>query len=222
MIRQTWSFKNMVLFEGSLWLSQCRHGLQRSIHFISVVYAVLVWPYHRDRWVQRNPEKKYYHSSMTLMYDESSVQTQRHNCYHAVYYLCVSWIRHYMDRDHFMYAPSQWETTLHCNVVSHWRSAYRKWSLHGTAFAIIVPLGRTAGQWWFTHKGPVMWRFCVSLLLSYISYWTNSPVDGYSRRIYAWCKVIYIYIISYIFKICTVYIETWYDTVTYLTRNQRS
>ena len=23
-----------------------------------------------------------------------------------------------------MYAPSQWETTLHCNVVSHWLSAY--------------------------------------------------------------------------------------------------
>ena len=27
-------------------------------------------------------------------------------------------------RDHFMYAPSQWETTLQCNVVSHWLGAY--------------------------------------------------------------------------------------------------
>ena len=25
--------------------------------------------------------------------------------------------------DHFVYAPSQWETTLHCNVVSHWLGA---------------------------------------------------------------------------------------------------
>ena len=26
-------------------------------------------------------------------------------------------------RDHFVYAPSQWETTLQCNVVSHWLCA---------------------------------------------------------------------------------------------------
>ena len=26
----------------------------------------------------------------------------------------------YNSRDHFVYAPSQWETTLQCNVVSHW------------------------------------------------------------------------------------------------------
>ena len=32
-------------------------------------------------------------------------------------------------RDHFVNAPSQWEMTLHCNVVSHWLGAYTKWSL---------------------------------------------------------------------------------------------
>ena len=31
--------------------------------------------------------------------------------------------------DHFVYAPSQWETMLHCNVVSHRLGAYTKWSL---------------------------------------------------------------------------------------------
>ena len=30
----------------------------------------------------------------------------------------------------FLYAPSQWETTLQCNVVSHWLSACIIWSLH--------------------------------------------------------------------------------------------
>ena len=30
-------------------------------------------------------------------------------------------------RNHFVYAPSQWETTLRCNVVSHWLGAYTKW-----------------------------------------------------------------------------------------------
>ena len=38
-------------------------------------------------------------------------------------------------RDHFSYAPSQWETTLHCNVVSHWLGAYTKWTLEWLTFA---------------------------------------------------------------------------------------
>ena len=29
-----------------------------------------------------------------------------------------------------LHAPSQWETTLHCNLVSHWLGAYTKWSLN--------------------------------------------------------------------------------------------
>ena len=28
-----------------------------------------------------------------------------------------------------MHAPSQWETTLNCNAISHWLGAYTKWSL---------------------------------------------------------------------------------------------
>ena len=31
--------------------------------------------------------------------------------------------------DNFVYAPCQWETTLQCNVVSHWLGAYTKSSL---------------------------------------------------------------------------------------------
>ena len=31
-----------------------------------------------------------------------------------------------ISRDNFVYASSQWETTLQCNVVSHWLGAYRK------------------------------------------------------------------------------------------------
>ena len=34
------------------------------------------------------------------------------------------------DGDYTVYAPSQWETTLHCNVVSYWLGAYTNWSLH--------------------------------------------------------------------------------------------
>ena len=32
-------------------------------------------------------------------------------------------------RNHFVYAPSQWETALHCNIASHWMGTYTKWSL---------------------------------------------------------------------------------------------
>ena len=32
-------------------------------------------------------------------------------------------------RDHFVNVPSQWETMLHCNVISHWLGAFTKWSL---------------------------------------------------------------------------------------------
>ena len=32
--------------------------------------------------------------------------------------------------DPFVNAPSQWETTLQCNVVSHWLGSFTKWSLN--------------------------------------------------------------------------------------------
>ena len=36
----------------------------------------------------------------------------------------ITW--HFMD--HSWYGPSQWETTLHYNIVSHWLSPYPVWS----------------------------------------------------------------------------------------------
>ena len=38
-------------------------------------------------------------------------------------------MRQSTSRDHFLYAPSQWEATLQCNVVSHGLGAYTEWSL---------------------------------------------------------------------------------------------
>ena len=41
------------------------------------------------------------------------------------------WLRYISQvcRDHFVYASSQWDVVLHCNIVSHWLDAYTKWSL---------------------------------------------------------------------------------------------
>ena len=35
----------------------------------------------------------------------------------------------WISRNYFVYVPSQWETVLQCNVVSHWLGACTEWSL---------------------------------------------------------------------------------------------
>ena len=61
-------------------------------------------------------------------------------CYNRVQYdmklhTALQWLKHPIPchhgrtmgclyRDHFVYASSQWETTLHCNVASHWLGTY--------------------------------------------------------------------------------------------------
>ena len=63
----------------------------------------------------------------------------------------------------FCHAASQWETALHCNVVSHWLGAYTEWSL------IMRPLISKNGGIHFvanmtlTHWGRVT-HICVSKL----------------------------------------------------------
>ena len=42
---------------------------------------------------------------------------------------CVAPACRWLIQDNFVCAPSHWETTLHCNVVSHWPGAYTKRSL---------------------------------------------------------------------------------------------
>ena len=56
-------------------------------------------------------------------------------------------------------APSQWETTLHCNVVSHWLGTYTKWSLC-TSRTLITNSQLSSWplccQWW--HQSLSFWR----------------------------------------------------------------
>ena len=56
--------------------------------------------------------------------------TGEHPLMFCVSILLTVIMQHSMGRDHFVYAPSQWETTLQRNVVSHWLGAYTKWSLY--------------------------------------------------------------------------------------------
>ena len=70
----------------------------------------------------------------------------------------------------FVYALSQWDTTLHCNVVSHWLGAYTKWCLHFLLFAILLGLTAQYLRWfpkiqrtpsshvtWWIHHPNLTW-----------------------------------------------------------------
>ena len=37
-------------------------------------------------------------------------------------------------RNHFVYAPSQWETMLQCNIISRWRGTFTTWSLYSATW----------------------------------------------------------------------------------------
>ena len=37
------------------------------------------------------------------------------------------------SKDNLVHAPSQWETTLQCDVISHWLGVWREWSLYELA-----------------------------------------------------------------------------------------
>ena len=68
---------------------------------------------------------------------------------------------HYPCRDHFFVCVQQWETTLHCNVVSHWLHAYKKMTLvpddttlaHRTSPIIIITWHKRLGfsNHWHLH-----------------------------------------------------------------------
>ena len=63
-------------------------------------------------------------SSLTWGVDEHLHPTALCGCYSLLMYQTDL-----VYRDHFGYAPSQCETTLQCNVVSHWLSPHIKWCL---------------------------------------------------------------------------------------------
>ena len=92
-------------------------------------------------------------------------------------------------RDHFVYAPSQWEMTLQCNVVSQWLGAYIKWSL----------------------KVGVL--YCIYLG---IFYWAKLPTNfdklsNFYHRIFNIDKIIYFDLFYEVILVhCWALLVTWY------------
>ena len=90
-----------------MWLDWCKHRfLKKAVSFI-LTYCGLVTPYG------------------IMDFDQ---------LWSRSWFVACSVPSHYLNycqwyRDHFVNAPSQWEMTLHCNVISHWLDAFTKWSL---------------------------------------------------------------------------------------------
>ena len=81
------------------------------------------------------------------------------------------WVVGILSRNNFVYAPSQWETTLHCNIVSHWLDTYTKWSL----FEAI---------WGLFHKNEI-------LPVQEVLLWRLDSLIGFILDLNFWSKVHY-------------------------------
>ena len=101
-------------------------------------------------------------------------------------HMCIS-------NDHFVYGSSQWETTLQCNVVSHWLGAYTKWSLLFYGIYCNVYMKARTLQWILTLRNPFdlasvedeMWRSIRTVVCCRES-WRSSTI-----RFYHWCLLCY-------------------------------
>ena len=51
-----------------------------------------------------------------------------------------------------MYVPSQWETTLQCNIISHWLGTFTKWSRHISWKTKAYQSCQYHGCWWPGNK----------------------------------------------------------------------
>ena len=71
-------------------------------------------------------------------------------------------------RDHFMYAPNQWEMMLQCNVVSHWLGVCKKWSLGMDMLSPVLTFKSIKA---FTHT-----------VINASKHPVNIPVSGYTHK----------------------------------------
>ena len=75
--------------------------------------------------------------------------------------LCC-WLFLYVSvgRNHFVYAPSQWEMMLHSNVISHWLGTYTKWSPVVCTENCALTRRKLCCDWW--HLRLSLWQSVMS------------------------------------------------------------
>ena len=131
--------RNMGIYNGF----GANHTLPRqSDQYDQYVASNREWPLHL-RWTISNC---LCHDHLTMTHTMNTDQDLTHSIW---------------PKDNFVYAPSQWETTLQCNVVSHWLGAYTKWPL--ICSAIIFSDLRETQTYWY-ESSHVNWFHHVTLI----------------------------------------------------------
>ena len=76
-------------------------------------------------------------------------------------------------RDHFMSVPSQWQTTLQCNIVSHWLSAYTKWTLKISP-TCSTPRGSSPPIWLQQHWMSLLLRVPLPFAANWVTQFSST------------------------------------------------
>ena len=98
------------------------------------------------------------------------------------------WIHRILFGYHFVNAPSQWVTTLHCNIVSHWSGAYTNWSLL-LCFVLCYK------RYWWHRSGYEVWchrqnLLNISFAAFFVAYYLRFVYDYIAYLVYhinSWC-----------------------------------
>ena len=107
-------------------------------------------------------------------------------------------------RGHFAHAPSQWETTLHCNIVPHWLGAYTEWSLWPI---YVCRLSKATMSWWL-YVNILTWEHNQFASLSRDG-WDHTKLFSF-----IWRKFIQQQVSIYSNVTCFTYDANYYDSIS--------
>ena len=98
------------------------------------------------------------------------------------------WSLFYIVRDHFVNAPSKWETS-HCNIVPHWLGAYTKWSLHSHCNVIhnivildhVIEIWLQSSHYYISVLNAVryQWFMCQDIRIKWLM--LHGPLTRYAK-----------------------------------------
>ena len=99
------------------YICVCMHACSPDRWFSLFIYCCYIFPQY-----QKSSSEGYEYKCPLPVHKEYKA-VSKVCAYFMEYTSCVT------SRDNFMYVPSQWETTLPCNVISHWLGTCTKRSL---------------------------------------------------------------------------------------------
>ena len=80
-------------------------------------------------------------------------------------------------RDHSVYSLRQWDTTLQCNVGSHWLNTYTEWSLYFLVLMLVIVALCTSYHWYDLKREICFTAWVYTLICVCIT------TQGYERSV---------------------------------------